>query len=396
MAEADKHSRSKHTHAHPLPPPNQSYTNPHDTTISPQTHPGIAWESDVDHRFAQPDGFKAQPNPTGAACPPLGETVGESVLYTPPAGAGGGECSETDFKMSLMWAQQQAASHDASHLHIPTHNSSQPCARSPRGTGAVLRLLPAAGPVFLPLPALPLLPQPRRRGAHALTGCTDCLAGGRCRCWGMGVCLSSLDERIPHPTDDDALTPTHAQTLHTHTTTGRDERALHRVDAHGGAPHLPQALRAHRPGHPRGHAAHLCHQPRLRGRLLRGQEAPRCVRIACALGSKDGSMEGGGRVDPRGGGHVHSNLINLISSPSCHTYPTPPPHSAVDRLVVRRQERLPRHRLHRGGRRLPPPRAHLRDQAGHLPAEARGRTLPWVEGAVMDDGRVGGKGGRVE
>ncbi|EWM30162.1 transmembrane protein 30a [Nannochloropsis gaditana] len=53
---------------------------------------GIAWESDVDRRFAQPDGFLAEPNLAGADCDALlGTPPGQAVAatYTPPGGTAG-------------------------------------------------------------------------------------------------------------------------------------------------------------------------------------------------------------------------------------------------------------------------------------------------------------------
>jgi len=48
---------------------------------------GIAWESDLDRRFAQPDGFLAQPNPGGGDCDTLlGTAAGGAVptVFFPP------------------------------------------------------------------------------------------------------------------------------------------------------------------------------------------------------------------------------------------------------------------------------------------------------------------------
>lgn len=49
---------------------------------------GIAWESDVDHRFAQPTGFKMEPRvpPTTDCDGLLGEVGSVGVFYTPKDG----------------------------------------------------------------------------------------------------------------------------------------------------------------------------------------------------------------------------------------------------------------------------------------------------------------------
>lgn len=62
-------------------------TNPSNQHTHNNTTPGIAWESDVDHRFAQPDGFLGVPNPNGVNCDDiLGRQGGQAVSYLPRDG----------------------------------------------------------------------------------------------------------------------------------------------------------------------------------------------------------------------------------------------------------------------------------------------------------------------
>ncbi|KAM3571406.1 hypothetical protein VYU27_006569, partial [Nannochloropsis oceanica] len=72
------------------PPPPLRYTLDPSSDAPPGLildEEGIAWESDLDRRFAQPDGFLAQPNPGGGDCDTLlGTAAGGAVptVFFPP------------------------------------------------------------------------------------------------------------------------------------------------------------------------------------------------------------------------------------------------------------------------------------------------------------------------